>query len=329
MAWATFLLLPLFASGLSDAATHLARRLDRPRLATAVALVALGAAGWQANLLLRQGWERWNGSDPLNLPGAESVRPPENIRYALRILTANAALHTDVLFSRPGMFSFNLWSGVPTPTLSNATHWFWLLSPDAQQAIVARLQAQPRSAVISSRSLIDFLRNEMNMTITGPLNDYIRKHYRPLFSVSGYDFLVPAGSPAAPFFVAQNFARAAGAGGTESGLITVNVAAQGTVARIVLRSVHQPGRILGQWQADNARVTLAMINTAGQSAGAPQPCAWPWKIDGLRTLRLYHDLAVPAGRPDLQLLFLDAAGRTLFEACYDDPVSVSAPPAGG
>ncbi len=329
MAWATFLLVPLFVSGLADAGAHLALRLPLPWFAGATAAVALATTGWQAHLLRQQGWQRWTSSDPLGLPGAESVRPPENIRHALRILTANAGLHADLLYSRPGMFSFNLWSGVPTPTLRNATHWFWLLNPDEQRAIITRLRTETRTAVISSQPLIDFLDQEMNMTITGPLNDFIRQHYRPLFRVSGYDFLVPLASPAAPFFVARNFDRAPGATGTEPALITVNVAATATVARIVLRDVRRPERHLAQWQADNARVTLTRINATGQSAGAAQPCSWPLRIDGLHELRLYHNLAIPAGRAELELVFLDAAGHPLFEACYDEPVIVSAPPTAG
>jgi hypothetical protein len=329
MAWGSFLLLPLFASGLAGAAAHLARRANRPWLRVAVAAVALAAAGWQVKLLFSQGWSRWNSSDPLGLPGAESVRPPENVRYALRILSANAGLHADLLYSRPGMFSFNLWTGLPTPTLRNATHWFWLLTDVEQQAIIARLQAEPRTAIISSRPLIDFLDQQMHMTIAGPLNDFIRGHYRPLFTVSGYDFLVPRASAAAPFFVAQNFDRMDGSTDPERGLITVNVAAQATVARIVLRDVRNPAARFAEWHADNARVTLDLINAGGRTTGAPQPCPWPLRIDGLRQLRLYHNLPVPAGRPELQLVFLDAAGRPLFEACYDEPVSASAPPAGG
>jgi len=327
LAWGSFLLLPLFVSGLADAAAHLARRVQRPWTEFAVAAIALATAGWQTNLLLQQGWERWTHSDPLELPGAESLRPQENVRYALRILTANAGLHADLLFSRPGMFSFNLWSGVPTPTLRNATHWFWLLSPDEQQAIIARLQAEPRTAIISSRPLINFLDEQMHMTITGPLNDHIRQHYRQLFSVSGYDFLVPRDSRAAPFYVAQNFESSAGATGVEPHLITVNVAIRATVARIVLRDVRNPAMDLATWSADNSRVTLGRINALGQTAGEPPPCAWPLQIDGLRQLRLYHRVPVPAGRPAQQLVFLDAAGHPLFEACYDDPPSVSAPPA--
>lgn len=319
MAWGSFLLLPLFASGLAGAAAHLARRAHRPWLRVAVAAVALTAAGWQVRLLLGQGWSRWNASDPLGLPGAETIRPPENVRYALRILTANAGLHADLLFSRPGMFSFNLWTGLPTPTLRNATHWFWLLTDAEQQAIIARLQAEPRPAIISSRPLIDFLDQRIGLTITGPLNDFIRDRYRPLFTVSGYDFLVPRASTAAPFYVAQNLERTEGSTDPERGLILVNVAAQATVARIVLRDVRNPAARFAEWHAGNARVTLGRINAGGQSAGAPQPSPWPLQIDGLRQLRLYHDLPVPAGRPELQLVFLDADGRPLFEACYDEP----------
>src|SRR5262249_36797798 len=147
-------------------------------LGPAVATAALLVAATQATLLAEQGWNRWSTSAPVNLPGAEAVRPPEGIRYALRILTTNAGLHGDVLYSRPGMFSFNLWTGLPTPTLRNATHWFWLLAPPEQQAIIDRLRAEPRSVVISSKPLIDFLDEKLAMTITGPLNDYLRENYR-------------------------------------------------------------------------------------------------------------------------------------------------------
>lgn len=329
MAWGTFLLLPLLVSGVADAATRLARRVHRPWLTTAVATLALGAAGWQTKLLFAQGWERWNTSAPLGLPGAESVRPPEGIRFALRILTTNAGLHADLLFSRPGMFSFNLWSGVPTPTMRNATHWFWLLKPGEQQAVITRLRAEPRSAVISNQPLIDFLDQKIHLTITGPLNDFIQQHYRRLFTVSGYDFLVPRDSPAAPFLVARNFERADGAEGTEPAMVMVDVAARATVARIILRDLRNPARVLAQWQADNARVTLQAINSAGRAAGGPQPCPWPLQLDGLHRLQLYHSLVVPRDRPELQLVFLDAAGLPLFEACYQEPVSDGAPPAGG
>jgi hypothetical protein len=327
MAWGSFLLLPLFISGLAEAAALLVRRMQRSWPELAVVAIALGTAGWQTNLLFNQGWQRWSTSDPLGLPGAESLRPMENVRYALRILTANAGLHADLLYSRPGMFSFNLWSGVPTPTQRNATHWFWLLNEADQRAIIARLQAAPRPAVISSQPLIDFLNQEMHMTITGPLNDHLAQHYRTLFTVTGYSFLVPRDSRAVPFYVAQNY-RSPEPEATAPAMIAVNVATKAEVARIVLRDVRWPERHLAVWEQRNCQATLQPINSEGRPAGPQQFSAWPLRLDGLQQLRLYHRSKLPSDRPELELIFLDADGRTLFEACYDLEASVSLPPAG-
>ncbi|HEX7630530.1 MAG TPA: hypothetical protein VF388_00240, partial [Lacunisphaera sp.] len=328
MAWGSFLLLPLFAVGTVEAADHWAARLQRRWIGAAVAAVALLVAGVQGELLAGQGWKRWSDSEPVNLPGAEAIRPPETIRYALRILTTNAALHGDVLYSRPGLFSFNLWTGLPTPTLRNATHWFWLLQPAEQQAIIDRLRAEPRAVIISNQPLIDFLDEKLAMKITGPLNDYIRENYRRLFTVTGYDFLVPRTSPAVPFQVARNFQRAPGSPDPEKSMIEVNVATPAIVARVTLRDL-RTNRLLGEWHAGNCRATLDRVNTAGRTAGAPQAVAWPLHIDGLRQLRLYHDTILPTDQADLELVFLDADGHAVFEACYQDPVSASGPPAKG
>ena len=329
LGWGTFLLLPLYAGGLAGAITHLTQRLGRSWPAWAIPTVALVAAGFQISLLLDQGRQRWHASDALDLPGAEVLRPQENVRYALRIVTANARLHAEVLYSRPGMFGFNLWSGVPTPTLRNATHWFWLLTADEQQAIIRRLSAAARPVIISSRPLNDFLRDQLHMTITGPLNDYINREYRTLFTVTGYDFMVPRASRAAPFYVAQNFERRPGSTGIEPALITVNVAASATVARIVLRDVRQPALAIAQWTERNSRVLLEPIDVQGRSTGEARVSAWPLRLDGLELLRLYHNTPLPGARPEFELVFLDAADRPLFEACYDEPANASAPPAGG
>lgn len=324
MAWGSFLLVPLFAAGLVESAVHLGRRLQRTWVGGAVAALALVASGAQGWLLYDQGAQRWEASRPLNVPGAEFLRPQENVRYALRILAANAKLHADVLFSRPGMFGFNLWTDVPTPTLRNATHWFWLLSTTEQQAIIDRLKASKRPVVISSRPLLDLLRAEIGVRVTGPLNDYINREYRPLFTVTGYEFLVPQGAPAVPFFVAQNF-RAPDA----PSLIAVNLAAQGAVSRIVLRDVRMPAQRLESWDRNNCQVTLQNIDANGRTHGPAQTAAWPLRIEGLQQLRLYHRSSLPSDRPELELVFLDAAGNLLFEACYDLGASVSLPPAGG
>ena len=329
MGWGTFLFVPLYAVGLSDAVEHLTRRLRWTRGAAVVATIAVTATGVQLYWLLDSGWNRWRTSLPLDLPAAEAIRPPENIRYALRILTTNAQLHADLLYSRPGMFSFNLWSGVSTPTLRNATHWFWLLNATEQQGIIDHLKTTPRSAIITYPGLDTFLIDKLQMRIAGPLVDHIHSHYRPLFSLSGYEFLVPLDSPAQPFLIAENFTRRTEAGPGETSLITVNVVARAIIDRVVVRHVSDIRHDIRELNPTNCQVSAEPINALGQALGPAEPMAWPLRLAGLYRLRLYHHAPDFPAAPGYQLIFLDAAGQARLEAGYSQPLTVSAPPAGG
>jgi hypothetical protein len=117
IAWGTFLWIPLAAAGLHDACEFL-RREKRGFAAKACrlgnsALILLSLLAISRFALL--GWDRHRSGEPLDLPGARDLILPEDFTSALRILTANASLHGDMLFSIPGMFSLNLWSGLPAP----------------------------------------------------------------------------------------------------------------------------------------------------------------------------------------------------------------------
>jgi hypothetical protein len=329
MGWGSFLLIALFVVGLSEAMLHLAQRLRQPQWPAVVAAVALGACTLQIYWLLDTGWQRWRTSQALGLREAEFIHPPESLRSALRILTTNAQLHSDVLFSQPGMYSFNLWSGVPTPTLRNATHWFWLLSAREQQAIIDRLTATPRSAIITYRGNDAFLTDTLHMRLAGPLIDHVAAHYRPLFTLSGYEFLVPRDSKAQPFLIAENFTRRPGDAQGEASMIAVNVVADAKIDRIEVRHVSDIAKNYLVLNAANCRVLAEPINSQGQTMGPVQTLAWPLPLAGLYRLKLFHNGAEFPTLPGYQLIFLDAAGRSILEAGYNESASVSAPPAGG
>jgi hypothetical protein len=283
VAWGSFLLLPFLAGGLCEAVDHVERRMSLGRKwRTAVAALALCTAAVQSGSFLAEARRRWQGSHRLELPGAESVRPPEPIRLALRVLTANAGVHADVLFSRPGMYGFNLWSGLPTPTGRNATHWFWLLGQEEQQEVVERLRGTPRTAVICSRTLTEFLDEASGIRIEGPLNDFLDRHYRRLFTLVDYDFLVPSDSRAVPFFFAASGRHAPTATEPATAVIRLNVAGRATVARVVLSDTRSPRRVLRELNSSNCRVTQEPINASGQST-ARRPRARgpsPWTACG-------------------------------------------------
>jgi len=318
MGWGTFLLVPLWIAGLAEAATVLGR-MGRPRfIHGVVAATALGIAGWQLYALAYEGRQRWSSHRGLALPGGENIRPPENIRQSLRILSINAAIHADVLFSRPGMFSFNLWTGLPTPTLRNATHWFWLLRAPEQIAIVEALGAAPRSAVIISRDLDNFVRDKMGLEMTGPLNDYINRGFRRLFSVSGFDFRVPDAHPGVPFFIFEN-CQFIGENTFEglSNFIEVNVAGETAIHSIVLQDILHPERNHSVFGPENCLVTAMRITSSGAALGPEKKLEWPIALSGLYRLRIYHRSTVPPKTFINQLIFMDATGNVVMEASYD------------
>ncbi|MBF8306126.1 MAG: hypothetical protein HW398_1314, partial [Acidobacteria bacterium] len=136
--WATFLFLPLVALGLDEIRQwHAARQgVTRSSLrwwsALAALVVAVPAA--KAAFTAFAMHDRHVTRTALNLPGAANLRLPETLRTAYRIVVLNAVVHADLVFSLPGMFSFNLWTGLPTPTAKNTNLWFTLLDDQEQRA---------------------------------------------------------------------------------------------------------------------------------------------------------------------------------------------------
>ena len=162
-----------------------------------MAALALGAAAFQTAKLSKIGFDRYTHSQPLGLPGAEDIRIADITRITLRSLVQNAAVHADVLVTRPGMYSLNIWSGVPPPTFRNSTHWFWLLDENQQQEIVDELAAKPRALLIGCTPLEAFL-DDINVPVTGPLQDYLNENFAYRFAIHDFRMFQPAGARLAP-----------------------------------------------------------------------------------------------------------------------------------
>ena len=316
MGWGTFLLLPVLVAGLHDTWQTLASsRPDGgrwwPRAGWSL-LILVGSA--QLALLLHTGWDRYHTSKPLGLRGAEDIRAGDRARQILRVLTLNAAVQADVLFSRPGMFSYNLWSGVPTPTARNATHWFWLLDESAQTSIINRLRQVPRSAIIISRELDGFLES-IHVPMQGPLQGFIHEQYRPLFSLGAFDFMVPLASRAVPFGRVEALAAAAP---TDSPtLLQTNVVLDGRLASVQLQSLQSPWAIHENYTPQNARLVLEPINSQGESVGPAIELPQTQPVRGLFRLNIYAhrppDLTQPSA---LVLVGLDPAGVVVSESVF-------------
>jgi hypothetical protein len=295
IAWGTVLIIPLAVTGAWEAAAWLARR--RPdgwaasrRIATAAGLgVACLTAVSSWNFVKVAG--RYRNSQSIGLPGVELVRLPENASALFRVLAHNAAAHTDLLFSLPGTFSFNIWTELPTPTLANVTHWFSLLDAGRQQAIIRELETHPRAGVIVYPGHMKFLADR-NLAPRGPLVDYIMQNFDTAFGFDEVEFRVHRGRKIMPFLVAE--------------LLTLSPEAKGRLeeesTQLKFALLPLPGRAISRIEiasavpgktvvlnAANARLEVTPANSRGEPIGPAQRVAWPASISSPSILSVYYD----------------------------------------
>ena len=318
MSWGTFLFLPVMVAGCHDAWESLAELSPGPGrwLPRAARMTLLLVGCTQLALLLHTGWSRYQTSRPFDLPGAENIRAGDHARLILRVLTMNALVHADVLFSRQGMFSYNIWSGVPTPTAQNATHWFWLLEHPAQAAIIDRLRQTPRSAIITSEALDDFLVNH-HVPMACPLQSFILENYRSLFVLEGFHFLVPQASHAVPFCHVDVFYPAQDSGALAPAVLQTNVLLDGRLVSAQLREIEAPWQSRDNFSPQNARMVLQPITAQGDHLGPAVELPHAGPLRGLFQLSIYATRAPELSRSShLELVGLDAEGQSLTESAF-------------
>jgi hypothetical protein len=319
IAWGSVLAIPLAALGANDAIAWVARSNQGGWLASrgAARVVQLTLSVLAAVIVWRFGDVSLRYREGLNLgqPGAEMIRLPDKSAGLFRVMTLNAAMHADVLFSLPGMFSLNLWSGVPTPTHANVTHWFSLLDSTRQQAIIDVLEAHPRACIIVDRGHVEYL-DVRRLTPRGLLHDYIAKEFEPAFVVDRFEFCVHRGRKLAPFMLAELLSRNIAASKDavpERNLLkcTLLLPPDRAVASVELST---PGGLL-ILNAGNARVEAAAANAHGEPIGPVQAQAWP--------------LMLP--RPNVALIYFNGdwqnalAGETtiILRDSYGDEVGIA------
>ncbi len=306
--WGAFLWLPLMILGLNDSFAALQREgrfliPDLPRkLAQTTAAGLMVVMGWN---LARPAVVDPHRGELLALPGAERLRLPGVLASAIQITTVNARLHADVLFTIPGCYSFNLWSGVPTPTRANATHWFSLLSVQQQEAIIARLDAADRPLLIVQNQILVSL-TEDGFTLHGPLFNHLHATFERAFTVYGYAIWVRKGRTIAPLQTARLFAAENGQ------MITVTLAPlDHPIAGISLKDFDQ--NIV--YTLDTTDVRVEKIFWDNRPDSPPEPVTWPLHAD--QPLRLH--VRFPSLPPEtlsheMEVLLLDAEGRTVSSA---------------
>lgn len=303
ISWATFLWLPLAAVGAAGAASRIAtpragRRVSWSRLTAAVLIAAFT---FRCGETAVKGWRRLQEGEPLGLPGTAGIQVPQITASALRMLTLNAAVHGEMLFTVPGLNSLHLWSGRPAPTAANATLWFQLLTATQQDAIQQRLAAAPNAVVVVHRDLLAFLAAR-GISAESRLATFLQQEFEPAFRVDAYEFRVRRGRQVPVVNAAELFTHEA-PGQPRYRLTLTLFATALTSARLIE---------LRELAGDSSRVLHTWKTSQTEPAGATD--ARPGAASIVR-LHVPTDTFPTDRNPDtLYFVIRDDAGRRLAEA---------------
>lgn len=323
ISWGTFLWLPLAAIAAHDAwrvaserAGRTARLLLQWGAPACVLAVVVGHTVRFGSLIAA----RFQNSDALALPGASAIYLPPNFSSTLRVLSLNASVHADVLFSIPGMLSFHGWTGVPPPTTLNATHWFTLLQPDQQEEIRERLAPSPRACLIVQREVYEFL-VRTKVATESPLMRWLHENFERVLELDTYEFWVRRDRAVALLGTAQ--VRATDQPGMDRYRMEALLAAPDAngIASVTLEEFTMHGVEMRQrWDASNARIQLARISSAGVPFFQPRAVTWPFNANQLMRVELFTDeFPAPLHAPFSAIVrFRDASGKIVAEARLRD-----------
>ncbi len=311
--WGTLLFIPLVVLGIHALAPLLKTTAVRVLVSAAVSVAAIMTCGRFANI----GRTRLQQSEEMHVKGAEHLRPPVAFSNLIRMLVENSQVHADVLFTLPGMMSFNLWSGIEPPTIANATHWFNLLSRPEQDAIQRRLEASPRSAVIVQRGLYDFLIGQHVVTET-PLLRWVLDNYSPVFRVASYEFWVRKGRTVVPVQSARIYQGVASAATRYKIELIVNLHDSPKIARVELqRLVGDTREPLLNWSDRDARFIVTPIAPDGRPLAASVERRLPFEAHGLTRIDIFTN-RIPEGftSADAVIYLRDPTGRRVGEGRF-------------
>lgn len=287
IAWGTFLALPIVAIGAHEAVTWLFKQYRSPSTLIPRSVFVAGQC-LLAALALGLGWrfaslgQRYLEGSDLELPGAEIMRLPSESSALFRLLAVNANAHGDLLFSEPGMYSLNLWTGRPTPTLANTTHWFSLLEAEQQQEIIRALAAHPKACIIRQRDHIDFL-TRRSFAPAGPLHDYITAEFEPAFTLDDFEFCVRRGRQVEPLLLGTFELISEIRGQPNTALrLRMQTPQPISVSRVELSAPQVPGAPVLVLDAVTAQVAVA-------ARGSGPAVGWPFRLEDTADITIRFD----------------------------------------
>lgn len=151
-------------------------------LAAAILVLSLPEAGFHLHA----------PGPPLPFPGASRIHvDPKEARTYTQLVRAIRE-NCDSLWSMPGMFSLNLWSGVPTPDGYNMTGWMESFPLSMQQAVLDDLLKSSRPCIVENTELLRWWMPMGDAALArSPIARYVQRQTYQVFAVADYSLRVP------------------------------------------------------------------------------------------------------------------------------------------
>jgi hypothetical protein len=152
-----------------------------------IAVMVLGCTGylWTARMFGSGSFHQYLRNPASSLQGADWLHLAPQQEQCYRTISENVRKNCDVLFTLPGMASFNSWSGVRPPNGWNMTVWTKTFDAEHQQKILEILQMHQGACVIQNNELVQFWQTD-DADLNSPLCQYILSRMQVVAAQDGY-----------------------------------------------------------------------------------------------------------------------------------------------
>jgi hypothetical protein len=167
-----------------DASMGGANRIAAPALGVLFVALAVGGVFTDVVQPLEVDHDQFRGNKPLTVPGATRLRLNELQGPAIDQTVALLRSRCRTLIGFPGMYSFNIWTGLPSPSAMTGEQPYWRLLSHKQEISVLR-------AAVASPGLCAVRNDTLAATYGGapthsPIVSYIDRDFVPIASYPPY-----------------------------------------------------------------------------------------------------------------------------------------------
>jgi hypothetical protein len=126
----------------------------------------------------------------LGLKGSEWLHLPVERARQIGLISASVNRNCHILFTMPGMGSFNIWSGVPTPNGWNFTAWTKGVDLQKQAGILNILKLDAQACAIVNHVVLHFWGDDETTLASLPLAHYVTSEMLKVAEVGDYEIRV-------------------------------------------------------------------------------------------------------------------------------------------